>query len=156
MPLVKMISGVYGLPERGSITRKDRQSGPFEVSQAEAERIVGLGIAAYVAMSAPDTDNNAKINENPQNLSPVENVEPTECNITPEEENPSEGENEVVPDEKPEFDENSSATFLRALGKQLGLTFPIGTTKAEMVAELNRYYADDSDKGPGSDVEELI
>lgn len=151
MSLVKIISGVYGLPERGLIIRKDRQSKSFEVSQAEAERIVGLGIAAYAEMSAPDTDNNAQISEKPQNLSPAAGV-----NITPEEENPSESENEGISDEKPEFDENSPAPFLRALGKQLGLKFPIGTTKAEMVAELNRYYADDGDKEPGSDVEELI
>lgn len=156
MSLVKMISGIYGLPSGGLIARKDRQSEPFEVSQAEAERIVGLGIAAYADISVSDTDNNAQINENPQNLSAVGCVETTEGNYTPEDKTPSQSENEGNFDEKPDFDENSPAPFLRSLGKQLGLTFPVGTTKAEMVAELNRYYADDDDKEPGSDVEDLI
>lgn len=155
MPLVKIISGVYGLPSGGLVIRKDKQSEAFEVPKAEAERIIGLGVAAYAEISTPSTDDNTQINDDPRKLSAVGGVEPSEGN-SPEDETPSQSENEGVFDEKPEFDEKSSATFLRSLGKQLGLTFPVGTTKAQMVAELNRYYADDGEKEPGSDVEDLI
>lgn len=163
MPLVKIIAGAYGLPTGGLIVRKDRRSGAFEVPQAEAERIIGLGIAAYADISADDTDSSGDFGETPRKSNAVRGVEPSGNNYTPEGKYPSQGENEGDFGERPDFDENSSATFLRALGKKLGLKFAVGVTKAEMVAQLNRFYADEDPERPAhngdepsSEVEELI
>ncbi|NLH01178.1 MAG: hypothetical protein GX488_04630 [Clostridiales bacterium] len=51
----------------------------------------------------------------------------------------------------PEYDENTSVSDLREIGKMLGLKFKVGTTKAEMIAMLDDYFTDHSENGDGED-----
>lgn len=50
--LIKIVNGMYGYrpdPDENYIERKDSNSGPFEVDDKEAERLILLGIAQAVA-----------------------------------------------------------------------------------------------------------
>lgn len=48
MRIVQIISGGYGYKTGKGTILKDRNSEPFELDDAEAERIVAFGIAEYV------------------------------------------------------------------------------------------------------------
>lgn len=65
MRTVRIIFGTYGYHDGYSIDAKTRNSEPFELDDAEAERIVSLGVAEYtdeandIAVATPASDNNA-------------------------------------------------------------------------------------------------
>lgn len=51
----------------------------------------------------------------------------------------------------PQYDENTSVNDLREIGKMLGLTFKVGTKKAEMIAALDAYIAERTEEKDGED-----
>ena len=53
--LIQIINGTYGLNDDGFIRPKTRQDGPFNVPDAEAKRLVELGVAEYAtkALASP-------------------------------------------------------------------------------------------------------
>ena len=52
MTTIRIIAGTYGFKPKGSsrIIGKDSQSEPFEVENAEAERLIRLGVAEIVSL----------------------------------------------------------------------------------------------------------
>ncbi len=62
----------------------------------------------------------------------------------------------------PEYSIDMKPDKLRAIAKQMGLTFKFGTTKAEMVAEMNRFLEEhtedtlDEDTAPTFDAAEAV
>lgn len=62
----------------------------------------------------------------------------------------------------PEYSIDMKPDELRAIAKQMGLTFKFGTTKAEMVAEMNRFLEEhtedtlDEDAAPTFDAAEAV
>lgn len=116
--MIKIISGVYGHYIDGRVVPKDKNSAPFELTAEQEERLVQAGVAVYVEDAAP-TEDGAPIgfDEHPPEL--------------PE-----------LPDGVigiPEYSVNLKATELREIGKLCGLSFPVGMTKAEMVAALDKH-----------------
>lgn len=138
MALIRIIAGTYGFRENGMIHPKDRNSGAFEVDNKEAERLIALKVAEIAAEQpcisskgvTPTTGENA-------------DSEPV-CADTEED--------DYV---EYEYDETTPVNKLREIGKQLGLSFPIGTTKADMIAGLDKALEEEGpDIGAAEPVEE--
>lgn len=98
--MIKIIKGVYGHLVNGIVKPKTSADKPFELTEAQEERLVNLGVAVYV-----DGGRTAL----------PEGVVGVDWNI------------------------DMKASELRAIAKDMGLTFPVGTTKAEMVAAMDKY-----------------
>ena len=119
MKNVKIISGTYGYNDGKHIIPKNRQSGVFALEDKEAERLVELEVAVYADVPKK-SDKNEDI--------PSENEEDTDEN----------GEEYAEADLS--YTENSTVSELRNVGKAVGLTFPVGTTKRDMLAALDSYF----------------
>lgn len=65
-------------------------------------------------------------------------------------------ENTVDEVETVEYSEKMKASELRKIAKEMGLTFPVGTTKAEMIAAMDEHQAeveaDEDDEDDGLDL----
>ena len=121
MANIRIISGTYGFRENGMIHPKDAHSGVFEVDDKEAERLVALNVAAYAAE---------------QPLSSKAGVYPPADEIADSEPvSASDGDSNENGDY--EYDETTPVSKLREIGKALGLSFPVGTTKATMRDEID-------------------
>lgn len=68
-------------------------------------------------------------------------------------------------EEAPEYDTSMKVDKLREIAKQMGLTFPVGTTKAEMVEAMDKFQAetvdaddieDDGEEPPAYDPTEAV
>lgn len=119
MAIIRIISGTYGFRENGMIHPKDRHSEAFEVDDEEAERLVALNVAEYAAE---------------QPLTSMSGVYPS-ANQTADSEVVSVSDG--FESDGYEYDETTPVSKLREIGKSLGLSFPVGTTKAAMLDELN-------------------
>jgi hypothetical protein len=146
--MIKMIRGVFGLPVNGIVKAMDKNSGPFEAGAEQEARLIRLGLAVRV-----ETGETAPVEE------PAETVD-TDAPI---------GFDETPPDDFDEaeaveeiVDLNSiSAKELRAIGKQYGLTFKVGTTKDDMVAAITNAQAEaveveDGEPAPEFDAAEAV
>ena len=128
MRYITIVQGAYGHRRAPGITEtKTPTDDPFAVHEAEAARLVKLGVAKLAAAPKGDPDPGEKLDTPP---------------VTP-------------PGEKPEYDADMKPEELRALLKAVGLSAPVGTTKVAMVAELDAHYGavPKNDPGPGEDKE---
>lgn len=75
MLTVKIISGTYGCNIKGRIVPKDRMSEPFELENAEAERLVSLGVAEIITEGVATGGNGEETNPPSVNPSNDENGE---------------------------------------------------------------------------------
>lgn len=122
--MIKMIRGVFGLPVKGIVQAKDKNSDPFEAGAEQEERLVRLGLAVKVEDSEP---------------APVETVD-TDTPIGMDEMPPlPEGVTAI-----PEYSVDMKATELREIGAMCGLTFKVGMSKADMVAALDKHIAENT------------
>lgn len=119
--MIKMKAGTFGLPVDGVIKPMTKDSGPFNASAEQEERLVKLGLAEYVTDGTP-----IGFDEVPEE-EPIEDA--------PEEDEPT-----LKPLEDLTIGE------LRAQGKEYGLTFKVGTTKAEMVEAITAAQATIADE----------
>ena len=115
--MIRIIQGVYGHQINGRVYPKDSNSEPFELTEAQEERLVKLGVAVYV------DGGSTKL---PEGVTAI-----------------------------PEYSADMKAYELRAIGKELGLTFKAGTTKAEMVEQMDAFLDDNTDDEETEDGEEL-
>lgn len=109
--MIKIIRGVYGyLDKEGIVRPKTEEDAPFSLSADQEARLVRLGVAVYVG----DT---------------------TEAPAEPDLEDISvDIEVEDAPEERPLSE--YSAKELREIGKDYGLTFKVGISKAEMIKAI--------------------
>jgi hypothetical protein len=98
--MIQIIKGVYGHMVNGIVKPKTSADEPFELTEAQEERLVNLGVAVYV-----DGGRTAL----------PEGVEMVDYNV------------------------NMKASELREIAKDMGLTFPVGTTKKEMVEAMDKF-----------------
>jgi len=123
MKLIKIISGTYGLRTKGAafVDPKTPASEPFAVDAKEAERLVKLGVASIVMDGVPNPDDFATLKGvdkgNTSDDAPISDTF------------------------KPSYSVDSKAQELRDIGKDVGITFPVGTSKAEMVKQLDEYFS---------------
>ncbi|MBQ7715473.1 MAG: hypothetical protein IJT70_06360 [Clostridia bacterium] len=130
--LIRIINGMYGHhDEGGSLVVKDRNSPPFEVEDAEAERLIRDKVAEYAGTAVATPAVGAK-----QDV-PVDN--------SPEAETAAEGaETDDIAELKEvvEYSADMKAQELRDIAARFGITFPAVCSKAKMVAALDEYFAD--------------
>lgn len=133
--MIKITKGVYGyVTKNGAVKPKTPQDEPFELTPEKEARLVGLGVAEYVggaspapAESAEEPETGAELPELPEGVTGI-----------------------------PEYNADMKADELRAIAKEMGLTFKPGTTKAKMVEEMDAYIAEHSVAGYDADTGELI
>lgn len=127
--MIKIVRGVYGYLDKDGIVRpKTEADEPFELLPEQEARLVGLGVAKYVGVVQ---------------VAPVPEV----------------SEEEEVEQEPISFDEVPSDIIhlsemtvkeLREIGKEYGLTFKVGSSKADMVKAIEEAEAalaiDDEDE----------
>ena len=136
MAKIVITNGTYGYrPEEASIPEpKVAGDLPFEVSDEEAERLIGLKVAKY-AEEAVATAQKATAGAS------------TGSGVSKEENQDKAGSTAVgVP-----YSAGSKATELRTLMKELGLPINFGMTKEQMIAALDDYYAGASKNAEGTD-----
>ena len=133
--MIKMKTGTFGLPVNGIVKAMTKDSGPFKASEEQEARLVKLGLAEYVGETPVE----------------IPNGQPDEV--------------ETEEDEAPVKPlEDMTANELRALGKEYGLTFKAGTTKAEMVEAIkaecpvpaDEATEDDGEGAPTFDASEAV
>ena len=137
--MIQIVRGVYGFLDQDGIVRpKSEADAPFELLPEQEARLVRLGVAQYV-------DNVKQAQETADLAEAVGAIAFDE----PEE------------DERPLSD--YSVKELRELGKDYGLTFKVGISKAEMVAaieaaeaELDEYDDEDGEPAPVFDASEAV
>lgn len=109
--MIKIVKGTYGyLDKNGIVKGKTSKDEPFSLSKEEEERLVKRGVAKYVEAAEKYVEGD----ELKELLDSVPGLD-------------------VVP----EYNVDMKATELREIAKGLGLTFQVGTTKAEMVAKMD-------------------
>lgn len=127
MTLIKIINGTYGHRPKGSRHPEPKRVGdlPFEVDETEAKRLIALKVAAYVkqAESEDEIPGDDDLERNPG-----EN---------------GEGNDTESEDTKPEYSVDMEVSVLRELMKACGLAYKVGMSKADAVAALDAYYAQD-------------
>ena len=111
--MIRIIRGVYGFLDKDGIVRpKTEVDAPFSLSPEQEERLVRLGVAGYVG----------RLEENlPMEPEAQEDNLDIEIEVEPEEERPL---------------SEYNAKELRELGAQYGLSFKVGTSKADMVKAI--------------------
>lgn len=111
--MIKIIKGVYGfMGENGVVSPKTSEDEPFSLPMEQEARLVSLGVAEYVV--AEDAGAPIGFDETPPELPDV-----------------------VIG--IPEYNANMKADELRAIAKDMGLTFKVGTTKAEMIETMDKF-----------------
>lgn len=122
--MIKMIRGTFGLPVNGIVVPKDKNSEPFNASEEQEARLVKRGFAVYVD-SVEGADDSAPIGFD---------------------ETPPQGEEHNL--------DEMGAKELRAYGKELGLSFGVGITKATMIAAIREALAEGADDSEDEEFED--
>lgn len=117
--MIKIINGVYGHYLNGKVVPKDKKSAPFELSPEQEKRLVDARVAAYVGSTeSAGSAGVGEVKDLPEGITGV-----------------------------PEYSMENTAAELREIGKLCGLTFKVGTTKAEMVAALDKHIQEHTVEG---------
>ena len=151
--MIKIVRGVYGFMDKNGIVRpKTAADEPFELLPEQEARLVRLGVAEYVGDAKIEQDVEAEQEETEQEEAEQEEFEDEQDPIGFDE----------IPEEEPALSE-LSVKELRAIGKDYGLSFKVGTTKDDMVkaiqaaeAELNTEAEDDGELAPVFDASEAV
>lgn len=126
MALVKIIKGFYGLKTNNGIRAKGVGDVAFELDDVEANRIIELGIAKYAEKTTVATSENHTVNKKiGDNTVEKENLAKSDFD------------NDI---DIPKYDSTSSVSDLRAIAKDVGITFKVGMSKSDMIAALDEYF----------------
>ena len=153
---IKIIKGTYGQRTVNSVTKAVRvcpvhMGERVEVSDQEAARLVSRGVAAYLdeipqdnpasdADSLGNGEKNGGAGKHPSDTDPLS----TGLETPPAEDTPPEEDG----DEIPEYSTDMKADQLRALMEQYDVPYKSGMNKADMVAALDEYFAQDGVEAP--------
>jgi hypothetical protein len=136
--MIQIIRGVYGYMDKDGIVRaKGVDAPPFELQPEQEARLVRLGVAQYVGT----------VNQAPEEADLAEDLDLGSIDESSLEERPL---------------EEYSVKELRELGKDYGLTFKVGISKAEMVKAIEEAEAaleeddDDGESAPVFDPAEAV
>ena len=125
--MIKIITGVYGYRSGNLVTPKTPDDEPFELSPEQEARLVRLKVAEYVK-AEPDAQV-PTVDELPELPEGVEAI--------------------------PEYNVSMKVDELRKIGATMGLTFKVGTSKAEMVAAMDAFMDENIVDDEESDGDEL-
>lgn len=153
--MIKMISGVYGMPVKhtdGRITveRVGPEYGPFSLSPEQEKRLVDRGVAAYVQEPTPEP---AQVTSEPETGAEVyeESQDPIGFDEVPEP--------DAVADEIASL-ERLNAKALREMCVKYGISVKGNASKAAMIeaisAVLSAEPEDDDEPAPDFDASEAV
>lgn len=128
MKKIKITQGTYGFHNGSRIEPKDRKSESFLLDDAEAARLIRLGVAESVdeAVATPgEHSESSGVGKN-----------------SPERKNALEGITGDL-DGRPDYSVDSDVKDLRAIAKKAGITFKIGMSKKDMVKALDAHFDDE-------------
>ena len=133
--MIHIIRGVYGYLDKDGIVRtKTEKDAPFELLPEQEARLVRLGVAEYVG-----------------------NVK-----SAPVEETAAASDTEEAPTDRLSL-ADLSVKELREIGKEYGISFKVGISKAEMVAAIQKAEAEaeldepeDGEEAPVFDASEAV
>lgn len=141
--MIKMISGVYGLPVkqpdgRIKVERKGPNDGPFSLAPEKEQRLVDRGVAVYVQPEVVvEQPQDNPVDDGKLEQEQVGDIAPIGFDESPPD-----------PDDLPEavtgipaYSVDMKPAELREIGAMCGLTFRVGMSKADMVAQLDAYIA---------------
>ena len=156
--LIHIINGTYGHYEGEWLKPKTRLDPPFEVSDEEADRLVGLGVAEYVEntlASAPAGAGESAPSEPGVNTSRTE--EPAEADVAPPATEEADLPDCIDIDENGHMTVESLMTMTRAdmeaLAEDLGLDVKKCRNKSEIAALIAQVEIDpDQQHGEGPDL----
>ncbi|MCF8017834.1 MAG: hypothetical protein K9L62_00415 [Vallitaleaceae bacterium] len=159
MKLIKIINGTYGYRPTGSKHIEPKQAGdpPFEVEDSKAERLVSLGVAAYVDNPVKTVDTTKKEDVNGVATAIKGNNGQSTGVNPPKEDNSSNGAESTQ--DIPEYNADMKAAELREIMEECGLTYKVGMSKADMVDALDAYFEEEAENtektsDPGNEAED--
>lgn len=126
MLTVKIISGTYGCKIKGRIVPKDFTSEPFELEDAEAKRLVSLGVAEIITEGVATGGNGKETNPPSVNPSNDENGSNGE----------NEGENDITGHLDAEQLEEMTIKELKALATDMGIDTGKFKVKADYIQAI--------------------
>lgn len=140
--MIKIVRGVYGFMDKDGIVRpKTAADEPFELLSEQEARLVRLGVAEYVGDVKGEELREIEQEEIVVDQDPIGFDE--------------------TPDEEPALSE-LTVKELREIGREYGLSFKVGTSKADMVKAIEAAEAelsavdDDSEPAPVFDASEAV
>lgn len=144
--MIKIVRGVYGFMDgNGIVHPKTADDEPFELLPEQEARLVKLGVAQYVETVKDEQEHEQS---DPEQVETEDEQEPIGFDETPVDE--------------PALSE-LSVKELREIGKGYGLSFKVGTSKADMVkaieaaeAEMDAEGEDDGEPAPAFDASEAV
>lgn len=125
--MIKIVQGIYGYQDKNGVVRpKTPEDAPFNLTEAQEKRLVGLGVAEYVG----------NVPEHPQDAVELTEDENAETDI-------------VV---LPEYNADMTTKELREIAKSYKIELAARASKKEILAALDEktaaleaIYADDSE-----------
>lgn len=151
MKTIRIISGAYGLEIDGFIKAKTKNDLPFAVDCKEADRLIALGVAE-IAEKTADAPVRAEVAPKPDNF-PTDDTGGAKSEQDGDSESDTDDELGEYAD-IPEYNPDMNVNELRAIAKNVGISFKVGTTKEEMVEELDKYFGENG--GFSLDAEEPV
>lgn len=148
--MIKIVRGVYGFLDKNGIVRpKTEADEPFELLPEQEARLVKLGVAQYVENVKDEQEQEESAPDETEEVETEDEQDPIGFDETPAE--------ELLLSEM-------SVPELRKVGKGYGLTFKVGTSKAEMVKAIEAAEAevhteaedDDGEPAPVFDASEAV
>lgn len=127
--MIKIVCGVYGHYIDGRVVAKNSDSEPFSLTPRQEAELVAKGVAAFVDEVTEVSHAGAS--------APIGFDESPESDI-----------------EIPEYSVDMKADELREIGKDCGLHFKVGMTKADMVAALDAFFAEKIDEDDADEAED--
>lgn len=149
--MIKIISGVYGYrdPDTGLVVPKTSKDKPFSLSPEQEERLVSLKVAEYVGADETEAA------QEPPEAGDDDETQPDAEKTARGGAEPQQGgdaSEDACREQMQTLLDEMSAKDLREYGKELGLTFKIGMTKAEMRELIEEALSSLTDEG-GDDEE---
>lgn len=126
MLTVKIKSGAYGLNTGDRVITKDRMSEPFPLEDAEAKRLVSLGVAEIITEGVATGGNGEETNPPSVNPSNDENGSNGE----------NEGDNDIVGHLDAEQLEEMTIKELKALAEDMGIDTGKFKVKADYIQAI--------------------
>ncbi|MBD5112680.1 MAG: hypothetical protein HDT42_09170 [Ruminococcaceae bacterium] len=127
MKKIKIIGGRYGyISPSGVYNVKTPDDPPFEVDNAEAERLIKRGVAEIIGAGAAVLAKGVADDE--------------KLPATPADDDENDDESEY--DDIPKYNKESTNSELQAIAKEYGIEIPPHANKAQIIEILDNYFAD--------------
>lgn len=139
---IKIVKGVYGHRANGSVVPKNKNSEPFEVTEAKAKELVEAGIAVLANELKSEAEKPIKYSES---LAPVCNiVDKSKLEPLQEENNTKTDNDNNKESNMPVYSQENTQKELLSLARNLGFDGKDSATKAQLIDFLDQATSNDN------------